>query len=386
MWRNQKNWKERIPIADESAMIAFREALARGSCYVTIKEEVEIADERLYGVEASDKPEFWTMIDHAEVHAVKAVSIGMGTPEVGQTLLVIDELNAEPYAQAIYYRIPACDCVPATEATQIYIAEQLRERARRAQLSIDLQRLPRAFYDKQSYGIARAQRILSELPSIARVAYTADVKSIPPVTRTALNELMMFWDRVELLPIEDSTQEYAFLALTKHNLIMKYHSENTGRIHKSFDGLSIDMGRVVLELCYSVKEQMFPDIMNYELGFKVYGQQIAQLGYIHPHITRTNRTKYGLFEGECCLGSYSQTINDFEESFNMMGLIRVMQDYLCSCSESGWYNNFMPWLPQSIKEKYCNCGRVLKSEDEFCGGCGYRPPESEGTYVTSTTA
>jgi hypothetical protein len=228
----------------------------------------------------------------------------------------------------------------------------------------------------------KAQSVLASLREIAKLAYTESLKPVPPIPRDGYARLAKYWDKVEVFNINKSIPESTLLRLTKNNLMMTYKSENSGRVHKTLDGSVCDMGKWIVDINMS-RTRTIGNIHVWSLMYKLYGQhKVARLTLLHPHIQKGFELEgTDMFCGNCCLGSYADALNTYCQSYDIMNLVDLLKDYLTSCSEGGWYNPFMPWMPEDVQRKYCKCGRQRWASPNVgsCPNCGQNPPSPEAT-------
>ena len=371
-WRNNKAWGANIPDVPEDVKKQFQDKIDSGTCYVSLA--VPLVDcECLYGVENPEtkdpvQKEFW------EDMQLFSVLCGMGIAihETKPVLLVrnVYNDNAEPW------NIPLCDLAFAPESSIETVKKVIAERVRLENLRKDINNLGRMFTDYASKGKHEAENIMSNLPSIAQIAYVNPLPKTASIAPSAMDKMNEFWDKIEVLQVNESQNWCPVLRVTKDHVVMKFNIETATRIARECDGMSVDLGKMCVEI--GLMPSMNANIKCWVMSYAVYGTPKGEL--MHPHIRTTaafHPTMPELIEGSVCTGSYEEAIREMCGKFDAIALVQLWKDFLTSCSESGWYADFFAWLPQETIKQFCRCHQYkwTKKEDEKCPKCGNLKPK-----------
>lgn len=366
-WRNNKDWGKHIPEVGEDVRNTFQERIDNGTCYVSLVEYDQ--DNRLYGIEpmspTSDDvtTQFWR--DMGEMYTL--CGMGVALHEEKDVLLVrpVYDASAEPW------NVPLVDIKFTADDVVKKVQDTIAEKERLARLQSDIMGLSRTFTEYSGRAVQEAKNVLACLPQLAELAYASKLTPVQSISPSAVEGLMQYWDKVEVLPVDVHSDWCPVLRVTKNDMVMKFNGETFHRVHKSTDGMSVSLGKMVVEIGLR-KKGLVADITQWVMDYNVYGT--PRNGYMHPHIQSSNilHEASGLYKGSVCTGTYESAIKDMCARFDAIGMMHMWKDFLTSCSEGGWFVDFFAWLPEEVCSRYCKCHRHLWEEkDVSCPLCGH---------------
>lgn len=385
-YRNMKNWLEKVPALTPEALAPIQKSVNddQVETWVTLKDVVDLEQNMLYGVAQDARPEFWAAMKTAREHAVKLLYVR--EHENGGTLAVIhDALNE----QHDYWDVPCDDIAPAGPEVVARVKVTIAEKERLKRLRDTLMTLPAAAHSMNASAQTTARELLRQTEAVARIAYGVEVAAPPRVRPTQVDKLLERFDRVEVYsPALEQQRDPQLLLLrcVKEHLVMKYVSEKTGKVHPSLDGTSVDLGKMVIEIGMRPEEHI-RGLKNYTMRFAIWGKKHPRFSLMHPHIQTSTSNAYAedktLSYASPCLGSYGTRLDEQVKKADVIGVMDTLWDYLTSCSENGWYNSFVPWLPADLQKQYCACGKLHWSEtrEPRCGSCGTSRPDPKKEEV-----
>lgn len=370
-WRNNKNWKEHIPVLDAAGVEIWKNAINAGDVFVTLNPDIDITAEQLYGGTRDTHTAMFDVLKTAQDRCVKAAYVkNIDTGSKGTLLLVVDQLGQFD----VRWAIPECDVHLASLEAVKEVQDVIEERRRIAALKTDLKCLSRRCSDTQNEHRDRAMNLLSNINSVAECAYGSASKAAPQMSDVNIENLLKTWDKVEVMQGEASVHmDKLMLRVTKNNIVMKYNREGTRGVHASLDGIKVNIGKIMIELGYKGRTIIPGSLTEYRFTWNLYGNVPNKTcGFLHPHIQKCGSTEHmGMFMGSCCLGSYSGALDAKNKSSDVYGVLEIMYDYLTSCSESGWYIAFHPWLTEEVRNQYCSCLKMRFDEKNIkCSSCG----------------
>ena len=148
--------------------------------------------------------------------------------------------------------------------------------------------------------------------------------------------------------------------------------KSPSKMHKDLVGKVFDMGayKIVIRAVSCGLPSPLENLSTKHLEWNVYHEDRLE-GLMHPHI-QTDGQENGWFKGAPCLGSYGEACKKAGTSGDLISMLKLLVDYLGSCSESGWYGSIMYWAEPAMYSTYCKCGAMKVNPEEpnaICSTC-----------------
>lgn len=254
--------------------------------------------------------------------------------------------------------VPLCDLRHLSDEEERAIITAREEKRKRALLCEDISQSMRSAQITSLKAYETVNEIFRRMPHLVDFHHKNCDADSPHIISGDIERIMGICEIISHKPYDMSlSASQHVLRLKFPNVKIKFTPDKTpSKMHKDLFGKVYSMGDYIVDISVEQRvpsELQFLNVRTAQLSVRI-GTRYIRRGLLHPHIDKSDCID-GLWFGSPCWGSYQTAVQTACKAFDLMALVQLINNFLSSCSESGWYGSVNYWNTDT--DTYCACGR-----------------------------